>query len=107
MTHDEEEFVPTKDMNAFRGKYEPIDFGGMTAAEHFGFTYGGYSPDDWIEELKAKEDEALNNELEDLMHGTSEAKVNKDTTKEEFIVHFRNNYRRQREDEQNKEGYYG
>ena len=107
MTHDEEEFVPTEDNAAYRGKYTDDEFGGMTAAERFGFTYGGYSPDNWIEELKAKEDEALRNELRNLLYGTSEAKVSKDTTKEEFIVHFRNNYRRKREEEQNSEGFYG
>ena len=107
MTHDEVEFVPTEDKNAFRGKYEPIDFGGMTAAEHFGFTYGGYSPNDWIEELKAKEDEALRNELRNLLYGTSEAIVSKDATKEESIVHFRNSYRSRREEEQHSKGYYG
>jgi len=46
-------------------------------------------------------------ELRKLTNGNYDRKIDKNTTKEEFIINFRNEYRRNREQEQHDKGYYG
>lgn len=104
---EEEELRPTEDSAAYRGRYSPAEFGGLTGPEHFSSAYSGSIDHDWIDELKHEEDNALKEELEEFMRGTSELKVANDLTEEEFITYFRNNYRRKREEGQHGEGFYG